>query len=67
MKILLDTNFLIDLMRFKIDLSELRGDELFVDEAVVNELRGISRGNSKDAVSAKMALVVLETKGLKVF
>jgi rRNA-processing protein FCF1 len=66
MKILLDTNFLIDIVRFKIDLSELKGNELFLDEAVVKELKRISRRNSKDSASAKMALVVLQAKGLKV-
>jgi len=66
MKILLDTNFLVDVIRFKIDLSELKGDELFLDEAVVKELKRISRRNDKDSVSAKLSLVMLQTKGLKI-
>ena len=66
MKILLDTNFLVDVFRFKIDLTELRGDELFIDENVLEELGRVSRGKSKDAFSAKMSLRMVRTKGLKV-
>ena len=66
MKIILDTNFLIDIVRFKTDLSELEGDELFVTDAVLNELRRISKGKGEEAASARTALVVRQTKDLKV-
>jgi rRNA-processing protein FCF1 len=66
MKILLDTNFLIDIVRFKIDFSELKGNELFVLDSVLEELEEISEKNSKDSVSARIALELVEGKGLKI-
>ncbi len=67
MKILLDTNFLVDVIRFKIDLfTELRGDELFILDTVLEELGRVSKGKSNDAFSAKFSLKMVRTKGLKV-
>jgi rRNA-processing protein FCF1 len=66
MKILLDTNFLVDIVRFKIDILELRGNELFVLDSVIKELEKISEGRGKDSVSARIALELIEGKGLKI-
>ena len=66
MKILLDTNFLVDIVRFKIDISELKGNELFVLDSVIEELEDISTGKGKDSVSARLALELVEGKGLKI-
>jgi rRNA-processing protein FCF1 len=66
MKILLDTNFLVDVIRFKTGLSELKGDELFVLDSVLEELEKISKRKNKDAVSARLALELIEGKGLKI-
>ena len=66
MKILLDTNFLVDVIRFKIGLSELKGDDLFVLDSVVEELKDITAGSGKDSVSARLALELIEGKGLKI-
>jgi rRNA-processing protein FCF1 len=66
MKILLDTNFLVDIVRFKIDFSELKGNELFVLDSVVEELEKIAEGKGKDSVSARIALELIKGKGLKI-
>jgi rRNA-processing protein FCF1 len=57
MKILLDTNFLVTSVKFKIDIFlELKGNELFVTEPVLDEL----------ATAAKMSLEMIKEKNLKV-
>ena len=67
MKIVLDTNFLISANNFKLDLlSELKENELFITEPVLRELEEISKNNSKDAMAARLALKIVEDKGLKV-
>ena len=44
MKVILDTNFLIDSIRFKIDIkSELKGNELFVIESIISEVEKIAK------------------------
>ena len=67
MKVVLDTNFLISASNFKLDiLLELKGNDLFVTEPVLKELEDISKNNSKDAMAARLALRMIEEKGLKV-
>jgi len=67
MKIILDTNFLMAINKFKIDVfSELRGNDLFTLDTVIEELEKISHGKSKDSISAKIALELRKKKGLKV-
>lgn len=67
MKIILDTNFLMTAAKFKIDVfSELRGNNLFVLDSVIEELKKISNGRSKHSISAKVALNLIKIKGLKV-
>ncbi len=66
MKIILDTNFLIAVAQFKIDIfRELKGHELYLILPVVIELNKISRGKSKDARSAKLARILLKAQNLK--
>ncbi len=71
MKILLDTNFLIDMMRFKVDLNEL--DELIDSEyslavitPVLQELRTISNRKTKESMYAKVALKLIEVENLEI-
>jgi len=66
MKIILDTNFLVDSIRWKIDWGELRGHELFVLDSNVEELKRIAKRGTKESSLAKVALEVLKTKGLKI-
>jgi len=71
MKIVLDTNFLIDLVRFKVDLTEI---ESFVHEPyalatsgkVVAELKSLSKGNSKTSAYAKLALKLIDELHIQV-
>ena len=67
MKIILDTNFLIDCIRFKIDIeSELIGNEMFVLESIVFEIEKITKRGTKESSLAKIALDFIKRKGLKV-
>jgi len=70
-KILLDANFLIDLIKYKIDvdgMEELVGGDcrLVVLKPVLTELRKISGGKSKDSRFAKIALMVIKEKGFDI-
>jgi rRNA-processing protein FCF1 len=67
MKVVLDTNFLIFASNFKVDLFlELKGNELFVTEPVLEELRDISAKKGRDAAAARLALKTVEEMGLKI-
>lgn len=60
MKIILDTNFLIDCIRFKIDIkSELRGNELFIVESIIPEIEKISKRKTKESPLAKITLEII--------
>jgi len=69
--ILLDTNFLIDVIRFKIDLDELdklflTPFELFTLDSVLRELEKISKTKSQESKYAKVALELLKIKKIKI-
>jgi len=67
MRVVLDTNFLVDCVRFKVDISsELVGNELFVLDSVLFELEKIAGRGSKESAFAKMALDYVKGKGLKI-
>jgi rRNA-processing protein FCF1 len=58
MKVILDTNFLIDSFRFKVDLKkELAGSEVFMLKSQLFELRQIEERGTSDSKLAKMALM----------
>jgi rRNA-processing protein FCF1 len=67
MKIILDTNFLIDCIRFKIDIkSEFRGNELFIVDSIILEIEKIAKRKTKEASLAKIALdIINDLKVLK--
>ena len=66
MKIILDTNFLMAVSQFKIDIfQELKGHELYIIDAILAELKKLSKGNSKHSKAALLALVLIENKHLK--
>jgi rRNA-processing protein FCF1 len=66
MKIILDTNFLIDCVRFKIDLkSELAGNELFVLDSIIFEIGKIAKRGTKESSLAKLALEFIAKNNLK--
>jgi len=67
MKIILDTNFLVDSIRFKIDLkSELAGNELFVLDSIIFEMGKIIERKTKESVLAKLALEFAKGKNIKI-
>ncbi len=61
---MLDTNFLIDVVRFKVDLDilhDLVGSyELVTFNSVKNEITRISRRKSRDGMHARVALEMIE-------
>lgn len=60
MKVVLDTNFLIDSVRFKIDImTELAGNELFVLDENIREIGKLAGTKSKEAPLAKLALAFI--------
>ena len=66
MKIILDTNFLIDCIRFKIDIkSELAGNDLFVLDSVIFEIGKIAKRGTKESSLAKLALEFIAKNNLK--
>jgi rRNA-processing protein FCF1 len=67
MKIILDTNFLVDCIRFKIDLkSELAGSELFVLDALFFEMENIVRRGTYESKLAKLALNFVESNSINI-
>ena len=67
MKIILDTNFLMAVAQFKIDVfAQLRGHELCTANTVILELKKQAEGASKDSRAARLALELVRTKRLKI-
>lgn len=67
MKIILDTNFLVDCIRFKIDIkSELAGNEVFLTDQIVSEIDKITKRGTKESGLAKLALDYIKREGLKI-
>ncbi len=67
MKIILDTNFLISAVRFKVDVfDQLAGHELFVLNKVLDELNVLSKGGGLAARTAQSVLKLISAKSLKV-
>ena len=70
MRVLLDTNFLIDLIRFKIDITainELVGyHKLATISSVVTELERIARQNTKSSSYAKLALKLIDENRIEI-
>ena len=65
MRIILDTNFLIDCAKLKIDYGEqLKHHELFVLDAVIDELEKLIK--QKKAKHANLALQILRHNGVKI-
>jgi hypothetical protein len=70
-KILLDTNFLIDLGRFGVSIDEIdrlinERHELAVLRSVVNELKTIAGGQQQESKFAKLALMLIDLRAVKI-
>ncbi|MBI4018819.1 MAG: PIN domain-containing protein [Candidatus Aenigmarchaeota archaeon] len=67
MKILLDTNFLMAVAQFKADVfGELQGNDLFTLSSCIQELEKLAGSRKKDAPAARVALELLQKKGVKI-
>lgn len=70
MKILLDTNFLIDVVRFRVDLEEVTDligrNELFTLVSVERELKKISQKTSKAGMYAKASLELIKELNIRI-
>jgi len=66
-KIVLDTNFLVDNLKYKTRVfCRLRNKTLLTIQPVITELAAIAKGKSKSSLLAKLALSQIEKKPLKV-
>jgi len=67
MKIVLDTNFLVSCLKFKIDfLSELEGEQLYIVDKTKTELKKLINGkNAKDSQRAKIILAIIKKNKIK--
>ncbi|MEM7821375.1 MAG: PIN domain-containing protein [Candidatus Aenigmatarchaeota archaeon] len=69
MRIVFDTNFLIDMIKFKVDIEEI--EELvgkcnfFIFDSVIEELEKIAKTRKKDGMNAKLALNFLKSRKFK--
>jgi rRNA-processing protein FCF1 len=71
MRIIFDTNFLIDIVRFKISLERistlvLGRCEFFTLDSILNELSEIANGKSKESRYAKVALKIIKEKRIRI-
>ncbi|MGC9058838.1 MAG: PIN domain-containing protein [Candidatus Aenigmatarchaeota archaeon] len=69
-KILLDTNFLLDIFRFKVDLFQIyeifENAELYVSSETLRELKSISNRKTKEGRLALIALDFIEKGKIKI-
>jgi len=70
-KVLLDTNFLIDLGRFGISIDEIdklmnERYELAILRSVMNELKSIAGTQQEESKFAKIALMILDLRKAKI-
>jgi hypothetical protein len=70
-KVLLDTNFLIDLGRFGVSIDEIdrlinEKHELVVLRSVMNELKSIAGGQQEESKFAKLALMLIDLRSVKI-
>jgi len=61
MKIILDTSFIVNAVKFKLDFrKEFKGHKLLLIPTVLNELYELSQGGGSDAVHAKVGLKIIK-------
>lgn len=71
MKILLDTSFLLELLKYKISIQQFydiarEKPEFFVTEGTIRELQSLARNKGKKGVNAKISLMFLQKQKVKV-
>jgi len=69
-KILLDTNFILDILRYKVDFSAFQDldekAELFMSSEILREIRSIANRKTKEGRLAMIALKLIENGQIKV-
>jgi len=69
-KVLLDTNFLLEMLHYKLDFSifqELEEDvELFISSETLRELKSIANKKTKEGRLALIALKLIEAQKIKI-
>lgn len=70
MRIILDTNFLISLVKFRIDIEEIKEIvgkcELLTLDLVVKELEKLASSKGEDSKNARVALQLIKSKNIKI-
>jgi len=66
MKVILDTNFLIDFLRFNVGLNELAGSELFTLDTNIVEIERLAERKTAESKLANLALQFLATNNIKI-
>jgi len=70
LKILLDTNFILNILRYKVDFSVFQDleekAELFVSSGILREIRSIANKRTKEGRLAMVALKLIENGQIKV-
>ncbi|MEM0333232.1 MAG: hypothetical protein QXX30_02075 [Candidatus Aenigmatarchaeota archaeon] len=67
--IILDTNFLLYILKFKVDLNSIIADEnleIYVSESVISELKSLKNLRTKEGRLAFIALKLLEEGNFKI-
>jgi rRNA-processing protein FCF1 len=68
MKFLLDTSFLVNAVKFKIDiifeLTKFGKPEIYTIDLVVKELERLAQGKSRDGSAAKVCLSLIKNAGI---
>ncbi|MFQ6020903.1 MAG: PIN domain-containing protein [Candidatus Aenigmatarchaeota archaeon] len=63
MKIILDANFLVDAVRYKVDIfDQLKGNKLYVLDSIIFELEKITERRTKESTLARIALELIKRK-----
>jgi rRNA-processing protein FCF1 len=70
LKILLDTNFLLDMLRYKLDFSIFQeldeSVELFISSETLREIKSMANRKTKEGRLAIVALKLIETQKIKI-
>jgi len=70
LKVLLDTNFLLDMIRYKVDFSSFDNLEekvdLFISSETLREIKSVANRKTKEGRLALMALKLIESQKIKV-
>ncbi|MEM5815268.1 MAG: hypothetical protein QXD89_02160 [Candidatus Aenigmatarchaeota archaeon] len=68
-KVLLDTNFLLDIVRFKIDFKDFNINEkteFYITSSTLREIKSLINIKRKEGRFASIALKVIEIEGIKI-